>query len=867
MEHVNFNGNSDRLLVSTLFSASLLDLKKGSVTRRFLHSCFFHPPCPVFTDEAVVYEHRREETISAMKVWSVRSGLRDVVIPNSIIRQSEWPQGIHVDESRVVVGVGTDDHDVVFPADPTYPCSYTSSFGTPITGVNALLSFSLDEMGKQMQRVDRVNLSSFYVDASSNRVLLNFYSGVEMLNLSRADSLWLRDNLACPVVLGFTADRTGVVVTSEKGLLVLDSDSGETRFTFSKETTVPVFSDSGVQGLLRLTDDFRVDRLSLRNGSVIDTANLDILSLRVAKSDPKGNLHLVVDEAGQVLLWDMASGDRRVFEANSGLSKTLSDTKLDNVAFSPDGRILAIVETDGMVGLWDVSRGPAGLRRLARLVLFDNGGWAVVGEDGRYDASDPADLEGLAWVMPDAPTEPVPLSIFYSEYYEPRLLPRLLAGEEFPPITSLSALDRTQPQAEIANVEAAGPNSVTVTVEVRKAGANGVYNLKLFRDGRLVGLDEHAGQPGLETRDHWRITFPNIALPTSGGDAVEFSTYAFNGDGVKSATHQLSYTLPRVEPIPRRAFVIVVGVNAYQNPSWDLHYAAEDAKAMGSIVARHLEASGTFKKVHTVSLITERDQSGAITGIATRAALLAILDVLAGKSSDRKQLNTIPGAASLSKARPDDLVYLAFSGHGLSGNNGLFHLFLSDIGSGKRRAVNSALIERTLNSDLLTRHLRRVDAGDFVMVIDACNSAASVEGRGFKPGPMGSRGLGQLAYDKAMRVLAASEAETLALESDQIRHGLLTFALLHEGLAGGSADRAPMDSAISFSEMLSYGVERVPLLHEDIRNGSFTSQGRGFTAAFRPNAVLVTPPGQQPKLFDFSRGEQEVYMPVMHQIN
>lgn len=128
-----------------------------------------------------------------------------------------------------------------------------------------------------------------------------------------------------------------------------------------------------------------------------------------------------------------------------------------------------------------------------------------------------------------------------------------------------------------------------------------------------------------------------------------------------------------------------------------------------------------------------------------------MLDVLAGEAADLERLRAIPGTDSLVKARPDDLVYLAFSGHGLSGDNGLFHLLMSDIGDGMGCVVDDALLEHTLDSDLLARHLRRVDGGDFVMVIDACNAAASVEGGGFKPGPMGSRGLGQLAYDKAMR--------------------------------------------------------------------------------------------------------------------
>ena len=346
-------------------------------------------------------------------------------------------------------------------------------------------------------------------------------------------------------------------------------------------------------------------------------------------------------------------------------------------------------------------------------------------------------------------------------------------------------------------------------------------------------------------------------------EEVEFSAYAFNTDGVKSDTHRLPYDeLPGTQSNPGRAYVIVVGVNAYQNDRWDLHYAADDARANGAIVAERLEASGAYEEVHTVSLIAERGASGEITGTATRADVRAVLDVLAGKAGDAERLAAIPGAAELSKTGPDDLVYLAFSGHGLSGENGLFHLFLSDIGEGDSRVVDDALLESTLDSDELARLLHGVDAGDFVMVIDACNAAASVEGGGFKPGPMGSRGLGQLAYDKAMRVLAASQAEAVALESDQLKHGLLTYAMLREGLAGGAADRAPTDGAIDFTEMLNYGVERVPLLYEAIQDGSFMAQGRGLTTAYDPIGTGANVRVQRPKLFNFGRSTRVVSMPV-----
>ena len=729
--------------------------------------------------------------------------------------------------------------------------------------------------------------------------------GIEVVSVSSGESIWRREDVTNIRDVMLTQDRTGVVVTTvshemlsaigeaianrltdeiresiaespgwwrellddfayglpnpDGQLFVFEAETGDTRFLLENshwKPAIPVTNDGVVRDVLRLNHSLQIERISLTDGSVVDATHLGISSLAFAVSKPDGSMYLVADGNGQVVLWDTESGERSVFESSA--------IGVESVAFSSEGRVLATAETDGSVTLWDVSNGPRGVDRLASLVTFEDGDWAVVGTDGRYDASDPADLEGLAWVMPDAPTEPVPLSVFYRDYYEPRLLPRLLAGESFREIKSIADRDRKQPYVKIVAVEPTGAGRVNVTVEVSRGEAGGIGDLKLFRDGRLVGLDESATRPGGERRDRWRKTFRNIVLPTSGTELVEFSAYAFNADGVKSDTHRLAHKFPKVEPQPRRAFVVVVGVNAYENASWDLRYAADDARASAELITNGLKASDAFAEVHTIELITERDdETKDVSGSATRDDLRAVLDVLAGRTATMERLNDIPGATSLAKARPDDLVYLAFSGHGLSGEDGLFHLFLSDIGVGEGREVNEALLARTLDSDELAKWLLQVDAGDFVLVIDACNAAASVEGGGFKPGPMGSRGLGQLAYDKAMRVLAASQAEEVALESRRLRHGLLTYAMLREGLAGGAADRAPEDGIVDFAELLNYAVERVPLLYDDIHRADFVPQGKGLTV-YTPSGVSGSVEVQRPRLFDFARGGGQVRIPVLH---
>jgi hypothetical protein len=132
-------------------------------------------------------------------------------------------------------------------------------------------------------------------------------------------------------------------------------------------------------------------------------------------------------------------------------------------------------------------------------------------------------------------------------------------------------------------------------------------------------------------------------------------------------------------------------------------------------------------------------------------------------------------------------------------------------------------------------------------VIDACHSDASVNEAGFKPGPFGSKGLGQLAFDKRMRVIAASTATGKAQEHSDLRHGVLTYALVIEGIRDEKADNSPPDGKIGLGEWLMYGRDRVPAL----ANGLVSARDR------REAAPVAKEPLQRSVLYDFSKGTRE----------
>jgi uncharacterized caspase-like protein len=192
----------------------------------------------------------------------------------------------------------------------------------------------------------------------------------------------------------------------------------------------------------------------------------------------------------------------------------------------------------------------------------------------------------------------------------------------------------------------------------------------------------------------------------------------------------------------------------------------------------------------------------------------------------------------------------------------MFYLIPSDSGATDGRRIDKSLFSRWVSSDELAEWLREVDAGELAMIVDTCHSAATVEAPGFKPGPMGSRGLGQLAYDKGMRILAASQANDVALESEKVKQGLLTYALVKEGLEEGKAVAAAAqnNNQVALEQWLQYGVDRVPTLVDDIR-ARRTRDTRvdelldGGTSSLRkPNAF------QQPTLFDFRRAPSQVLL-------
>ena len=628
---------------------------------------------------------------------------------------------------------------------------------------------------------------------------------------------------------------------------------------------------------------FSPDGRTLASGSYDKTVRLwDVESGKQIKSfeghidrvksvtfSPDGKIIVSGSKDGTVKLWNIETGK---------LIKSLEshDEWVNSVKFFPRGIFFASASFDGTVKIWRAIDGEL----LTTLISLDKDDWIVTTPDGRFDTNKLENPQGLHWIMPDAPFTPLSFEVFMRDYYEPNLLPRLLkcteednCEQEFKPVRNLTELNRTQPQVRIAEIKAtASADVVQVTVEVEDAVSeyqrnkqnqplrSGVFDLRLFRDGQLVGYaPDGEGAVGIDKNGKFTKTF-TVRLPKN-RDAAEFNftAYAFNADRVKSETAQKTYVLPKKLPMAKgSAYIVTIGVNANENRDYDLRYAANDARRLQEELAKRLPKE-KYERIVQIPLVSDYDSAGKLSeNNATKAKIKAVLDRLAGKTVSNDALKNVPNADFLKKVQPEDLVLMAFSGHGYASREGIFYLVPYDIGTNSSGSFEK-ILQKTISSDELSLWLRDIDAGEMMMIVDACHSAAAVQGKDFKPGPMGSRGLGQLSYDKGMRILTATQADNVALELGKLEHGLLTYSLVKNGLELGLADYQPKDDKLFSNEWLSFTLRDVPALYEKAEKGELKDlfvDGKPKSGVYVVNKQKSNLNLQQPSLFDFSRRDR-----------
>src|SRR5262249_46724733 len=115
----------------------------------------------------------------------------------------------------------------------------------------------------------------------------------------------------------------------------------------------------------------------------------------------------------------------------------------------------------------------------------------------------------------------------------------------------------------------------------------------------------------------------------------------------KRLTAPARYKVPLdAGPVKRRGYLVTMGVNPYENPRWDLRFAASEAKLIEEALRSRLEKQQY--EVVSVTLISDyRIMNGvhqATENHATREALHAVLESLAGHTLSEELQRNLPPA-------------------------------------------------------------------------------------------------------------------------------------------------------------------------------------------------------------------------------
>jgi len=359
---------------------------------------------------------------------------------------------------------------------------------------------------------------------------------------------------------------------------------------------------------------------------------------------------------------------------------------------------------------------------------------------------------------------------------------------------------------------------------------SGVRDLRLFRNGSLVKMWHGEA----DSQSPYQIQVPIIE------GANRFTAYAFNDSNVKSRDARLVVTGAKSLARKGTAYIIAIGVNKYANHNYDLRYATQDAQAFSEELKEKQGQLDTFSHVQVISLSDAE---------ATKDNVLGALHLLAGTGANALQPGAPEPLQRLGPAQPEDAVFVYFAGHGTSAKSH-FYLIPHDLGyQGKRDELDqdrlNMILQHSISDEELTQAFEGIDAGRVVLIIDACNSGQALEAEEKRRGPMNSKGLAQLAYEKGMYVLTASQSYQAALEVDQLGHGLLTFALVEEGLKTPAAGGSVSTGDLGVRDWLEYAAQRVPKLQQ-----TWVSQSRRLehgTDQESPESLSST--NQEPRVF------------------
>jgi hypothetical protein len=466
------------------------------------------------------------------------------------------------------------------------------------------------------------------------------------------------------------------------------------------------------------------------------------------------------------------------------LSLPQQRTAYKNAVFMANDRYLLTQDED--MKLWDLAKG----KLVARIITFQNSNdWIMLTPDGRFDGSQ----EGLKQLYYVKGQEVIPLEQLSEGFYTPNLMKQVLAGVESDTKKDIKNI-KSPPSVKLTyepskKLKELMLDDMVMEVTVDKANIQvtadasctdgTIEEIRLYHNGKLVGNSTR----NLVVEDEKSKTEKKVFDIELVEGENRLKVVAINNQRTESKPDEILFTYKPKTPSTNTGSVnnitlhmIVIGINKYKNPKYNLNYATADATSFKEIIEKG--GTGLYNKTNIVFIGDERATKEGIVSELEKIKLLA---------------------------SPKDVFIFYYAGHGVVNQAKEFYLVPNDVT--QLYGADDALAQKGLSANQLQQFSKEIKAQKQLFILDACQSAGALDQVMASRGAAEEKAIAQLARATGTHWLTASGSEQFASEFQQLGHGTFTYVLL-EALSG-KADKGG-DKKITVKELDAYLQEVVP---------------------------------------------------------
>ena len=496
---------------------------------------------------------------------------------------------------------------------------------------------------------------------------------------------------------------------------------------------------------------------------------------------PNGKYMVAGDDNNIVRVWSFEK--RRMANTFFGHHATVN-----TVAFSPDGKYVLSGSADQQMKVWDPSIG----EELLNIVfLFNERDFTVTTPDGKFDGTESGINKALHFVQGN---EIIPLQSLYEKAFTPGLWRLVISGEEVPE-TSVNINQSFSPSPEVyfispqlkGNVEGyritsngaiSDSSVIEVVIEAYDQGG-GIDELRLYQNGKLIHTTGKGFKPKSDPEKYKQLKLDVKLIEGMN----RLTVIALNDERIESFPDLLEVAYKSFVVPKSKLYMLVIGINEYQNNSYNLNYARDDAQAFHKAVKKG--ANDIFKEIVSYELLDKK---------ATAENIKAAFDDI------------------LHSASEEDVFIFYYAGHGVMHQDAFSEeYFLCPTDVTKMYGNKRILTGKGISASQLNELCQRVRAQKQLILLDACQSGGATEIFSFR-GPIEEKAMVQLARSTGVALIAASGSKQYATEVASLGHGVFTYCLLKA--LEGDADTGISDQKITVGELRTFLETRIPEMSE-----------------------------------------------------